>query len=111
MAEHVQIILNDDLDGTEATETVRFSLEGINYEIDLSTQNAIDLRSKLRFYVGSARRVPQNNRRKPVAASSPRNSDAAKIRAWALKSGYQVSRAGRIENSIRDAYYQANATG
>ena len=67
MTQRVRIVLTDDLDGTDATETVRFNLEGIDYEIDLSSGNATDLRSKLRPYTGAARRVPKNSRGKSLA--------------------------------------------
>ena len=52
MAQKVQVILVDDLDGGEAEETVKFGLDGANYEIDLSNSNAQKLRSALAQYVG-----------------------------------------------------------
>lgn len=44
MATRIVIELIDDLDGSEATETVRFGLDGADYEIDLAGQNADELR-------------------------------------------------------------------
>lgn len=58
MAQRVQIVLVDDLDGSEAQETVRFALDGTSYEIDLSDRNAARLRDGLTMYVGAARKVP-----------------------------------------------------
>ena len=46
MAQKVQVLLVDDLDGGEATETVAFSLDGNSYEIDLSSENASKLRKE-----------------------------------------------------------------
>src|SRR3954447_26296405 len=57
MAQKVQVILVDDLDGGSADETVSFSLDGVAYEIDLSDKNAAAFRDSLAQYVGLARRV------------------------------------------------------
>lgn len=57
MAQRVQVILVDDLDGSEADETVHFSLDGTGYEIDLSRDNASRLRDALTPYLGAARKV------------------------------------------------------
>src|SRR3954466_14011530 len=57
MAQRVQVVLEDDLDGGKADETVLFGLDGTTYEIDLSKKNAAKLRDALGGYVGSARRV------------------------------------------------------
>ena len=57
MAQKVQIILEDDLDGGEADETVSFALDGTSYEIDLNEDNATKLREALATYVGHARKV------------------------------------------------------
>ena len=57
MAQKVNIVLVDDLDGTEATETVTFGLDGTSYEIDLNDGNAASLREALSGYVGHARKV------------------------------------------------------
>jgi hypothetical protein len=52
MAQQVQTLLIDDLDGGEAEETVRFGLDGTEYEIDLSAKNADALRKALAWYIG-----------------------------------------------------------
>src|SRR4051812_50119181 len=57
MAQKVQVILVDDVDGGEASETVSFSLDGVSYEIDVSESNAGALRDALAPWVGHARRV------------------------------------------------------
>ena len=56
MAQKVQVLLVDDLDGSEATETVAFGLDGAAYEIDLSSGNAGKLRKELAHYVEHARK-------------------------------------------------------
>ena len=44
MAQKVTVELEDDLDGGPADETVRFGVDGSEYEIDLSTKNAAAFR-------------------------------------------------------------------
>ena len=56
MAQRVKIILEDDLDGSTADETVTFGLDGVTYEIDLSAANAAKLRDDFASWVGHARR-------------------------------------------------------
>jgi hypothetical protein len=112
MAQKVQVILVDDIDGGVATETVSFSLDGSTYDIDLSAENATRLREAFAPYVGQARRAgrPSATRaRRSTAAARPGNNDNAAIRAWAKENGRPVSERGRISGEIRDAYEQAHA--
>ena len=106
MAQTVKIILEDDLDGGPADETVRFGLDGSHYEIDLSSDNAAKLRAALADYVGSARR-DTSKRQARAASSGSRSSDTKKIRQWAQDNGHPVGDRGRIHQHIRDAYYAA----
>lgn len=58
MASRVLTTLVDDMDGSSAAdETVRFALDGMDYEIDLKAVHAVELRSALNMYIGAARRV------------------------------------------------------
>lgn len=108
MAQSVQIILEDDLEGGPADETVQFGLDGRQYEIDLSTANAEKLREALRPYVSSGRRTQgKSTRTAGPRSSSGGNPETAKIRAWAKENGYEVSDRGRIHQSVKDAYYAA----
>ncbi|CAM4099864.1 histone-like nucleoid-structuring protein Lsr2 [Janibacter anophelis] len=108
MAQRVQIILEDDLDGGDATETVTFGLDGVNYEIDLNDKNAAALRDALAGYVGAGRRV--SGRKSSGGSSGSRSSsgDLTKIREWARSNGHEVSDRGRISQKVRDAYAKAN---
>ena len=109
MAQKVNIILTDDLDGGEASETVRFSLDGGQFEIDLSAENAQKLRDSVRPFKEAARKVAVNKsqRGSGVAAGRKTNSDTPLIREWAKQNGYQVSDRGRIHKDVQDAYYAA----
>ena len=110
MAQTVKIILEDDLDGGPADETVRFGLAGAQYEIDLSSANADKLRAAIRPYVGKARRAQAKQAGRPAAKSSGTraNPDTPKIRAWAKENNYNVSDRGRIHQEVQDAYYAAH---
>ncbi|MBT2382703.1 Lsr2 family protein [Streptomyces sp. ISL-11] len=111
MAQKVQVLLVDDLDGGEADETVTFALDGKTYEIDLTTANADKLRGLLEPYTKSGRRTGGRaaaGRSKARAASTGGSPDTAKIRAWAKKNGYNVNDRGRVPADIREAYEKAN---
>ncbi|MET7381542.1 Lsr2 family protein [Streptomyces sp. NPDC005526] len=110
MAQKVQVLLVDDLDGGEADETVTFALDGKTYEIDLTTSNADKLRGLLRPYVDGGRRTggrAAGGRGKARAASGG-SQDTAQIRAWAKENGFEVNDRGRVPASIREAYEKAN---
>jgi hypothetical protein len=106
MAQRTQVILEDDIDGGKASETVAFGLDGRMYEIDVSAKNAAKLRKALAAYVASARtagRVPrQSGFSRSVASTGSGN--AAVIREWALSQGYEVSARGRIPGDVVAAF-------
>ena len=104
MAQKVHVVLVDDLDGGEATETLRFAFDGVSYEIDLSAANAATLRDQIAPWAKAARKVSG----KPSPKAKVTNSDTSKVRAWAKAHGYAVSERGRIPADIRAAYEVAN---
>ena len=106
MAQKVHIVLVDDLDGSDATETVSFGLDGTSYEIDLNDKNATALRDALSGYVGHARKVGSSSRRRKSTASS--GPGASEIRDWARSQGMKVSDRGRVSAEIRQAYDAAH---
>ncbi|MFJ9040866.1 Lsr2 family protein [Streptomyces sp. NPDC102406] len=110
MAQKVQVLLVDDLDGGEADETVTFALDGKTYEIDLTTANADKLRGLLDAYVKSGRRTGgrSTSGRGKARAASGGNQDTAQIRAWAKENGHEVNDRGRVPQAIREAYEKAN---
>jgi len=115
MAQKVTVTLVDDLDGSQAEETVEFGLDGATYTIDLSGGNAGRLREALEEYVEHARRAGGRKRApgRPVAGRPPRPASADReqnqaIREWARKRGLKVSERGRISSEVLDAYHQAN---
>src|SRR5688572_9740564 len=103
--------LIDDLDGGEAAETVTFGLDGLYYEIDLSSKNANKLRSALSTYVEHGHRVA--GRAASAVRASRRRSNGGgdrelnqAIRTWAQKTGMAVAPRGRIKQDIIDAYHK-----
>ncbi|MFI7579683.1 Lsr2 family protein [Kocuria sp. M1N1S27] len=113
MAQTVKIILEDDLDGGPAEETVRFGLDGAQYEIDLSEENAGKLRDAVRPFIAKARRAQGKQTPKPGKSGGARptgksNPDTAAIRQWARENGHPVSDRGRIHQDVQKAYYDAH---
>jgi len=109
MAQKVNIILVDDIDGSEATETVSFGLDGTTYEIDLNDKNAAGLRDALAAYIGHGRKVGSAPRRGRRASSSAASGPSAKeIRDWARANGHDVPDRGRVSAEVREAYVKAN---
>lgn len=104
MAQRVQVVLVDDVDGGEASQTLSFSIENVSYEIDLSEENAAQLRADFEVWANRARRVSS----KRGGTSRARRTDSARVRAWAKDNGYEVSERGRISAEIREAYTKAN---
>jgi hypothetical protein len=116
MAQKVQVLLVDDIDGGTAQETVTFSLDGVAYEIDLTAENAAELRESFSRWVGHARKVGSGSRsggRQSRGGGQSRRSgssagDATAIREWARQNGYEVSERGRISAEVRAAYEAAH---
>ena len=107
MAQRVHVVLEDDLDGSAADETVMFGLDGANYEIDLSAKNAAKLRDALAKYVGVARRTSSRARRSGGRGRSS-SGNAAGVREWARSNGYEVSDRGRVPADVKAAYDAAH---
>ena len=119
MAQQVNVKFVDDLDGSDATGTVSFALDGRAYEIDLSEDNAARLRDSLASFVAAARksggahaaagrRAPKMTT-KSVRRPQPLDREqTAAIRAWARQNGHQVSERGRISKTVVDAFHAAH---
>lgn len=108
MAQRVQIMLEDDIDGSEAADTVSFALDGKGYEIDLSVTNAARLRDAFAIWTGHARPVKgrgRPNSTKPVGSA---RSDLNKVREWCRNNGFKVSDRGRVSAELQEAYAKAN---
>lgn len=104
MAQHVEVRLVDDITGDEAHQTVEFGIDGKEYVIDLSDDNAAALRDVLAAYVASARAISGPKRRPARKPANHDGTDISAIRAWARQNGFQVKDKGRIPGNILEAY-------
>ncbi|MGH3663752.1 MAG: histone-like nucleoid-structuring protein Lsr2 [Micromonosporaceae bacterium] len=107
MAQKTVTYLVDDLEGGDAAETVKFALDGVEYEIDLSEKNASALRDTVAKFVAAGRRVGRASRatagKGRVQASTDREQNKA-IREWAKRNGITISERGRISQDVVDQY-------
>jgi hypothetical protein len=109
MARKVEVKLVDDIDGGEAGETLTFSLDDTNYEIDVSSKHADDLRANLWPFISKARKIGRGGVATPrrAADTTLARSDRAQnkaIRDWAKRKNIELSDRGRIPRSIVEQY-------
>ena|SRR5829696_7916211 len=104
MVSRTVIEMTDDLDGSRADETVKFALDGAEYEIDLSKAHSKDLHDALQPYLKAARKTGgRRGRRDGMGVKE----DLHAIRDWAKQQGMKVSERGRISAEVREAYTKA----
>jgi Lsr2 len=106
VAQRTKILYVDDIDGSQADGTVRFGLDGVDYEIDLSKKHADQLAKAIRPFLEAARRVPAS-RRSARGARVPRHNQS-EVRAWARAQGLKVSDRGRIPADVLAKYESAH---
>lgn len=100
------IELIDDLDGSAATQTVTFALDGVSYEVDLNDVNASQIRSSLVPFVETARRT--GGRKQNAAEPRAAGLNTKNIRTWAVAQGLPINPRGRVPESIIQQYLAAN---
>ena len=106
MAQKVHIVLVDDIDQSDAEETVTFGLDGKEFVIDLNKKHARSLRDALAPYVAAGRPVSTRGRRSSAKAAS--GAAPSEIRAWARANGFKVPERGRVAAEVREAYAAAH---
>jgi hypothetical protein len=109
MAKKTVVVLEDDIDGSEASETISFALDGSEYVIDLNEGHANELRGALSRFTDAGRRVA-GGRGRPAARtkSSQGGPDAKAVRMWAVENGIQVNNRGRIQAEVVRKYEAAH---
>jgi len=112
MTSRTVTLLEDDIDGSKADETVQFALDGTSYQIDLTQEHAAELRKALETYINHARHsngrsagVGQRGESRRERASRP--ADTKSVRAWAESNNIKVSKRGRIPAEIVEQYRNA----
>jgi Lsr2 len=108
MAQKVSVVLEDDLTGAPAEQTIRFTFDGTDYEIGLNAKNAATFRKQLAPYIEHARRAGRAQPRRPVRATANRQR-SGDIRVWAKEHGVAVSERGRIPANVVEQYDAAGA--
>jgi hypothetical protein len=110
MAKRVHVVLEDDISGGTADETLSFGLDGSSYEIDLTKANAEKLRNALSQYVAHGRKVSSGRARRGSGGGSARTDreQLQAIREWARRNGYEVSDRGRISGKVVEAFNAAH---
>ena len=103
MATRVLTTLQDDIDGSAAAETVRFALDGVEWEIDLSERNANRLRNSLSDFMAHGRKIG-GKRRTPRISNQV---DTKAVRKWAEANGIELNNRGRIPIDVMERYRAA----
>ena len=106
MARKQIVELLDDIDGSEASTTVHFAVDGIEYEIDLNEKNVKKFNSAMATYVGHARKV-STRRRTAAGKASDSAFDPKAVREWAAAQGIDINARGRIPGPIAESYLAA----
>jgi hypothetical protein len=108
MAQKIQTLLIDDIDGGEAEGTVRFALDGNEFEIDLNSKHSNELRSALVNYISHARKVGSASRRPGARGAHKLTSvDTGTVRTWARQHGLDIKERGRVPASVVEQYRAA----
>ena len=111
MAQSTRTIKVDDLTGTEiedgAGETIMFSVDGVDYQIDLDDKNAAKFHKALEPFVNGATRLGRTRSGRKAVRRTATDADPAAVRAWAESNGYEVSPRGRIRAEVLEAYRTA----
>jgi Lsr2 len=108
MAQRIQTLFIDDIDGGAADGTVRFGLDGADYEIDLSGEHSDELRKALGKYIEHSRKVGGTARRAARGGRGANAIDAAKVREWAKGNGYDIKDRGRVSADLVEKYQAAS---
>ena len=115
MAKQTVVQMTDDIDGSDATQTVEFSYRGNSYSIDLNDANASDFDDALAPYISAAAKAgsAQSSRSGGRRPTTPRQRSSSEIdpravRAWAEANGVPVSPRGRIKADILEQYRAAS---
>lgn len=110
MAQKTILELVDDLDGGQADESVAFALDGVEFVIDLSADNATRLRETLAEFVGHARRTGGRKQRGKLAVVAGNGKpDTQAVREWARSQGETVAERGRVPQALVIKFQEAHS--
>jgi hypothetical protein len=113
VAQKVLTMLTDDLDGSDASETITFGLDDVTYEIDLNAKNSGKLRAALDPFAAAGRRMSGSRSRSRLGSRGSNSSrsngavDPAAVRAWAGSNKIKISPRGRIPAAVIEQFRAA----
>ena len=107
MAQTVNVVVTDDLDGSPDAETVTFGFDGQSYEIDLGKKNRAKFEKSLQPFMDAGRRTTLRRTARAARGGRSRTDNAA-VRAWAAEHGLKVSERGRIGAEVVSKYEAAH---
>ena len=111
MAQKIQTLFIDDLDGSAADGTLRFGLDGADYEIDLNAEHAQALRDALARYVSAGRKTGGARRQaRTTRKAQPNGANPTEIREWAKAQGLEVKDRGRVPAELVVKFKAATAS-
>jgi len=113
MAQKMQVVLTDDIDGSEATQTVTFSFQGVSYEIDLNDDHASALEESFHDWINSARKLtgsrgPKARRTSVSTGGTGGGRDLNEVRTWLRAHGHEVADRGRVSQTLLEEYDKAH---
>jgi hypothetical protein len=101
------VSLVDDLDGSEADVTIRFGYQGQDYEIDLNSTHAAEMRDKLGSYAEHARTIRAHRPGRAPTRTAASRQYSAQMRAWAAEHGFAIKERGRVPVEVVQAFEEA----
>jgi hypothetical protein len=104
----MQVIFEDDIDGSEAEGTVTFAFDGVDYELDLSARNRDQLLKAFGPYVEAGRKISARSSSRRPAMPAAKRHDQSAVREWARAQGMKVSDRGRIPADVLAQYEAAH---
>ena len=107
MAQRTVVTMTDDIDGSSASETVSFAVDGQAFEIDLTTEHAAELRAAFAPYMTAGRRVGGAGRRATARTVTDAGYSAPAVRAWAASKHIDIPARGRIPTAVVAQYRAA----
>ena len=107
MAQKVQVLLTDDIDGSDAEHTVKFGWLGADYEIDVNAKNFAAFEKAITKYIENGRKISGGAKASKGQPKRKPEVDLNEVRAWATANGYEVSNRGRIAGAILEAFHAA----
>uniref|UniRef100_UPI003F4981C3 histone-like nucleoid-structuring protein Lsr2 n=1 Tax=Streptomyces chartreusis TaxID=1969 RepID=UPI003F4981C3 len=109
MVQKIVTVYTDDLTGTESSEvqTHTFSLDGVNYEIDLVSESYDMLFEALAPFISNGRKVGRTKKAGRPGQPSNHRPSAEEVRQWARDNNYEINNRGRVPTDIREAYERA----